>query len=243
LTAAITESRNTNHHALASRALVRARLRQWDTALVDAEQVLVALFLHTLSLTSVYTKAIKIQPSVIGYIAKGVALVSNGERHKAYRACDIAFERCHSSHVTFLLLVKVCIFRTWFPLSCSYPLGHHRIYGRRASRRHIPRRRPHRYGPLELNLLCSSGTCTRSTTLRTSPLTSPAGIYVSSPWKFAHGAQRLRGCNTVVRACTNPNTTPCESSTLGGLTGRFANDYTAAHRNDLRSLTDVWMEV
>jgi hypothetical protein len=115
LTAAITESRNTNHHALASRALVRARLRQWDAALVDAEQVLVSLFSHTLSLTSIYTKAIKIQPSVIGYIAKGVALVSNGERHKAYRACDIAFERFHSSHVAFLLLVKVCIFERSSP--------------------------------------------------------------------------------------------------------------------------------
>jgi hypothetical protein len=243
LTAAITESRNTHHHALASRALVRAHLRQWDAALVDAEQVLVALFSHPLSLTSVYTKAIKIQPSVIGYIAKAVALVSNGERHKAYRACDIAFERFHSSHVTFLLLVKVCIFRTWLPLSCSYPLGHHRIYGWRASRRHISRRRPHRYGPLQLHLLCSSGTCTRSTTRRTSPLTFPAGIYVSSPWKLAHGAQRLRGCNTIVRACTSPNTTPRESSTLGGLTGKFADGYIAAHRNDLRSLTDIWMEV
>ena len=63
-------------------------------------------------LTSIYTKAIEIQPSVIGYIAKSVALVGNGERHEGYRACDIAFERFHSSHVSFLLLVKVCILRT-----------------------------------------------------------------------------------------------------------------------------------
>ena len=103
LTTAVSESRNPNHHALASRALVRARLRQWDAALVDAEEVLVALFCHTLALTSIYTKAIEIQPSVIGYIAKSVALVGNGERHKGYRACDIAFERFHSSHVSFLL--------------------------------------------------------------------------------------------------------------------------------------------
>ena len=113
MTAAIPDPRNPNHHVLASRALVRARLRHWDAALVDAEKVPPALFSHTLTLTSIYTKAVKIEPSVIGYIAQSVALVGNGERHKGYRACDIAFERFHSSHVTFLLLVKVGIFPTW----------------------------------------------------------------------------------------------------------------------------------
>ena len=118
LTAAISESRDPIHDVHASRALVRARLRQWDAALVDAELVLVTLFSHAPPLTSIYTKAIEIQPSVIGYIAKSVALVGNGDRLSGYRACDIAFERFHSSHVSFLLLVKVCIFRAWSPLSC-----------------------------------------------------------------------------------------------------------------------------
>ena len=115
LTAAISGSRNPNHDILASRALVRARLRHWDAALVDAEEVFVALFSHTLTLTSIYAKAIKIEPSVVGYIAQSVALVGNGEQHKGYRACDIAFERFHSSHVTFLLLVKVGILPTRSP--------------------------------------------------------------------------------------------------------------------------------
>ena len=112
LTAAIPESRNPIHHVLASRALVRARLRQWDAALADAKEVVIALISHTLTLTSFCTKAIKIQPSVIGYIAQSVAFVGKGDRHSSYRACDIAFECFHSSHVTFLLLIKVCIFRT-----------------------------------------------------------------------------------------------------------------------------------
>jgi hypothetical protein len=108
LTIAIRESRNPIHHALASRALVRARLRsKWDAAIVDATEVFVTLLSHALSL--MYIKSIKIQPSVIGYIAKSVALIGNGEKHKAYRTCDIAFERFHSTHVTFLLLIKVCI--------------------------------------------------------------------------------------------------------------------------------------
>ena len=110
LTTAIHESRNPSHHALASRALVRARLRQWDAAIADATEVFVAMLSHALSL--IYIKSIKIQPSVIGYIAKSVALVGNGEKHKAYRACDIAIERFHSTHVTFLLLIKVCILCT-----------------------------------------------------------------------------------------------------------------------------------
>ena len=39
LTAAIPTSMGTAHHVLASRALVRACMRQWDAALVDAERV------------------------------------------------------------------------------------------------------------------------------------------------------------------------------------------------------------
>ena len=52
-------------------------------------------------------KSIKIQPSVIGYIAKSIALVGKGEKHAGYRTCDIAFEHFHSTHVSFLLLFKV----------------------------------------------------------------------------------------------------------------------------------------
>ncbi|KAF8548528.1 hypothetical protein OG21DRAFT_750496 [Imleria badia] len=91
LTAAIAASRNPRHHALASRALVRARLRQWDEAIVDAKE------------------SITIQPSVMGYIAKSVSLVCKGKRLEAYRACDIAFEHCHSTHVSFLLLIKAVV--------------------------------------------------------------------------------------------------------------------------------------
>ena len=47
LTAAIQTSRDTSHHVLASRALARARLHQWDAALVDAEEVHVALLSHS----------------------------------------------------------------------------------------------------------------------------------------------------------------------------------------------------
>ena len=197
LAAAIHESRNPSHHTLASRALVRARLREWDAAIADAIQVCLALLSHAPSL--IYIESIKIQSSVIGYIAKSVALVGNGENHKAYPACDIAFERFHSAHVTFLLLIKVCI--PCMPLgcpSCSYCLGYHRVYGRRARRCDIPRRRPHRYRAVQLNLLCSSGTCTRSTTWQISPLMFLIGVHVSSPWKLAHGESRLRGCDMIV---------------------------------------------
>ena len=110
LTTAINDSRNLTHDALASRALVRTRLRQWDGAIADATEVFVSLLSHALSL--IYTKSIKFQPSAIGYIAKSVALVGKGEKHKAYRACDIAFERFHSTHVTFLLLIKVRVPRS-----------------------------------------------------------------------------------------------------------------------------------
>ena len=108
LTTAIHDSRNPSYHALASRALVRAHLRQWDSAIVDAEEVLVALLFHALALIYII-KSVSIQPSVIGYIAKSVALVGMGKKHRAYRACDITSVRFHSTHVTFLHLIKVCI--------------------------------------------------------------------------------------------------------------------------------------
>ena len=103
LTQAIRNSQS--HHALASRALVRARLLQWDQAIADATEVFLHLLFHALIL--IHIKSIKIEPSVVGYIAKSMALTGKGEKHKAYLTCDIAFERFHSTHATFLLLVKV----------------------------------------------------------------------------------------------------------------------------------------
>ena len=55
LTVAVCESENPSHHVLASRALLRTRLQQWNAALVDAELVLVVLFSHALTLTPVST--------------------------------------------------------------------------------------------------------------------------------------------------------------------------------------------
>ncbi|KAF8127952.1 hypothetical protein EV363DRAFT_1400840 [Boletus edulis] len=70
--------------------------------------VLVAL-LSPLTLTSIHVKAIDIQPSIIAFMAKSVAHVGNGDKDKGYRTCDIAFEHFHSSHVTFLHLIKAII--------------------------------------------------------------------------------------------------------------------------------------
>ncbi|KAN0078113.1 hypothetical protein V8E55_010170 [Tylopilus felleus] len=85
------ESSNPSHHLLINRALVRARLEEWDAALIDAET------------------AINMQPSVMGYVAKSIAHVGLGERYKGYHTCDIAFERFHSSHGTFIRLMKAIV--------------------------------------------------------------------------------------------------------------------------------------
>jgi len=88
---------------------VKARLRQWHTAIADATEVFITLLSRTLMLTLIAVKSIKIQPSTMGYISKSVALVGIGEKHKAYRACDISFANSHSSHASFLLLIRVCV--------------------------------------------------------------------------------------------------------------------------------------
>ena len=96
----------------------------------------------------------------MGYVAKSIAHVGLGERYKGYHTCDIAFERFHSSHGTFIRLMKVCILRIRVLLSCLFSSGYRRLYGRRAPGCDIPRRRPHRYSALPLNMLCSSGVFT-----------------------------------------------------------------------------------
>ena len=184
LTAAIPRSRNTIHHVLACRALVRARLRQWDTAVSDAGQVIPGYLFYVFVLT-MYAKSVKIQPSVIGLIARSVALVGNGKKLEAYRACDIAFEHSHSTYVSFILLIKVCPIHSNLIHRHLCWTGYHSVYGRGARRCDITRRQPYRYCALQFNMSCGSGT--HATIQQIFPLTFPVGIYVSSPWKLAHG--------------------------------------------------------
>ncbi|KAF8139660.1 hypothetical protein EV363DRAFT_1497272 [Boletus edulis] len=98
LTEATLASQNPHHHVLASRAIVRARLRQWGAAIEDAK------------------KPIEIQPSIGGYIANSVAFVGRGEKHKAYssgvRHCvrTLSFHsRQFSPHQSVYLAVIVCM--------------------------------------------------------------------------------------------------------------------------------------
>ena len=109
LTTAIHQHPHPSYHFLAARALVRARLKHWDEALVDVQMVLLALLSHSLTLTPSRTKAIDTQPSIIAYIAKSLVHVGKGEKDKAYLACDIAFEQFDSSHIPLPLSIKVCI--------------------------------------------------------------------------------------------------------------------------------------
>ena len=51
LTTAIHRHQHPGYHLLAARALIRVHLQHWDEALVDAQMVLVALLLNSLTLT------------------------------------------------------------------------------------------------------------------------------------------------------------------------------------------------
>ena len=107
LTKTITSSGNWTYHALANRALVRARVRHWEAAIDDAERVSFYLLSHTLILVLIYFKSIGIRPSVIGYIAKSVALIGGGKKEEGCRVYDLAFRHCHPLDVDLLLLIKV----------------------------------------------------------------------------------------------------------------------------------------
>ena len=194
LTASINQSQNPSHHLLASRALVRTRLQRWDAALLDAEMVFFTRFTHTLTLTLLYTKALKIEPSLIAYIAKSLAHVGNGERDKGYRACDIAFEHFHSSHVTFLLLVKVCVF-VLGSLFCSHLLGHCCVYGGRTPRCDRTFGRPYRHCQAQLNLLCGPGACIT----RHYVLNSTADVFDRHTCIFSSETRTWRAATTRMR--------------------------------------------
>ena len=131
LTRTITDSRDQSHHALANRALVRARLRHWDLAIEDATNVSLRSLPHTLILN--YYKSIKIYPSANGYIAQSLALIGGGKKTEGCRVYDLAFRHYHPIDVDLILLLKVCIPRSGTSLSASYlsHLGCRPFHGRR----------------------------------------------------------------------------------------------------------------
>lgn len=60
----------------------------------------VPTYLHT-------PKSLVIQPSVVGHIAKAMALIGNGEGETAIRLFDLVFGHCDSDDNKILLVIKV----------------------------------------------------------------------------------------------------------------------------------------
>ncbi|KAG2362239.1 hypothetical protein BDR07DRAFT_1357912 [Suillus spraguei] len=82
---------NNNHTSYAHRSFVMARQNDWDHALQDA------------------IKSINIQPSLIGYISKGIALCGTGHILDARAAFDVAsmYTDQDPQTIHFMLLIKV----------------------------------------------------------------------------------------------------------------------------------------
>lgn len=77
-----------SQYFLASRALIRVRLKHVALAIEDSKE------------------SLRIQPSPIGYIARAVALLTQGDREGALRIFDLAFHDCEPHDNRFLLLLK-----------------------------------------------------------------------------------------------------------------------------------------
>ena len=108
-------------------------MQEWDAAIIDAERVCVVPRLSTRILALIYIKAIETHPCIIAYIAKSLALVGKGDKDDDYRTCDIAFAPFHSTHASFLLLIKVGVLQsrisyllTALRPSSSFLAGKHR---------------------------------------------------------------------------------------------------------------------
>jgi hypothetical protein len=88
---------------------VQARLQQSNQAIDDADNVSLPLLSYTRIHILNYQKSIKTRPSVNGYIAKSLALISGGKKAEGCRVFDLAFRHCHLMDVDLVLLIKVCI--------------------------------------------------------------------------------------------------------------------------------------
>ena len=108
LTEEIASTPNPFHHAraLAYRALVRSRSRQWDTAIQDAEKVFLVHPLSHVVLIIVH-QSIMVQQSVVGHIAHAVALLGNGDDESALLGFDRAIGEGLPSEKHILSLIKV----------------------------------------------------------------------------------------------------------------------------------------
>lgn len=96
-----------SHHAYANRAILQARFKNWNDALIDAEMVTRHALPQSVTLKDFYFQSIDIQPSVIGCIAKSIALCGQGRHEDSMQAFDLAFSYCSAEEVNYLLLVKV----------------------------------------------------------------------------------------------------------------------------------------
>ena len=110
---------NTLYHAhtLAHRALVRARSKWWEMAIGDAKEVGNLGSLTSYVVFTIVRQSIKVQRSIIGYIAHAIALVGNGEHESALRVFDLVFSEGLPNENKFLLLIRVCVCH---PRPCPY---------------------------------------------------------------------------------------------------------------------------
>ena len=98
---------DTDHSVLAKRALIQARLHEWDTALKYAETVCLVFLLNGVTVISFHEQSIDIQPSVIAHVARGFALFGKKEYASAVEAFNDAFRECNMSERALVSLAKV----------------------------------------------------------------------------------------------------------------------------------------
>lgn len=96
-----------DHHSLANRAFIRAHLEDWGGASEDAQQVSSCCIPHLPVFTHVRIKSLEVQPSVVGYVAKAIAHVGQGESAAGIRTFDLALLHCSLEEIGFLLLLRV----------------------------------------------------------------------------------------------------------------------------------------
>ncbi|KIN93449.1 hypothetical protein M404DRAFT_36093 [Pisolithus tinctorius Marx 270] len=109
LTEEIASASSPSHSLLASRALIRARLKYLALAINDAKEASLHSHHSTYIFAHVHLKSLQVQSSPIGHVAMAVALLGQGDREGALCAFDLAFHDCEPHDNRILLLLKFII--------------------------------------------------------------------------------------------------------------------------------------
>ena len=162
-------------------------------------------------------KSLSIQPSIIGHIAKAVALVGQGQQELALEAFHAVFCNCGADEIKFLLLVQV---RGWFdrlPLLLIHPTQAILLF--------LSGKRENAMARVD-DLIAVADNSTKYNCLQVCTISNadaPMAVlrFIQGPWKYVPDARRLGTHSPIFRTRTVAFLLPPRLSSGGDSAGKL----------------------